>query len=132
MLAWMRKVPAWTEEWYFDAVQRTDCHAISGSWFGGFLKSLSTQKGAGKWGVVPIPEDPLQNWGGSFLAIPEQSQNIEAAWKFIEYAMANADAQNRMFVNVDYFPAFMPAWNNPLYEEPDPYFGGQKTREAVD
>lgn len=100
---------------------------ISGSWFGGFLKSWIDPKGAGKWGVIPIPEDPQQNWGGSFLAIPEQSQNKEAAWAFIEYAMANADAQNRMFVNVDYFPSFTPAWDNPLYEEGDPYFGGQKT-----
>jgi multiple sugar transport system substrate-binding protein len=102
---------------------------IAGCWFGGFLKSFVDPEGIGNWGVVPIPEDPQQNWGGSFLAIPEQSQNKEAAWAFIEYAMANADAQNRMFVAVDYFPAYMPAWDNPLYEEADPYFAGQKTRQ---
>jgi multiple sugar transport system substrate-binding protein len=101
---------------------------ISGCWFGGFLKSWIDPEGAGNWGIVPIPEDPLQNWGGSFLAIPEQSQNKEAAWAFIEYSMATNKAQNQMFVAVDYFPAYTSAWESPLYEEGDFYFGGQKTR----
>jgi multiple sugar transport system substrate-binding protein len=122
------KVPAWTEEWYSMLGQGQIATTIAGCWFGGFLKSFIDPTGAGKWGVVPIPEDPLQNWGGSFLAITEQSKNKEAAWAFIEYALTNADSQNRIFVNVDYFPSFLPAWENPLYDESDFYFGGQKTR----
>ncbi len=122
------RVPPWTQEWYTALGSGQIATTIAGSWFGGFLKSWIDPEGLGNWGVVPIPEDPLQNWGGSFLAITEQSQNKEAAWAFIEYAMANADAQNRMFISVDYFPAYLPAWENPLYEEGDPYFAGQKTR----
>lgn len=122
------RVANWTEEWYSMLANGQIATQISGCWFGGFLKSWIDPAGAGKWGVVPIPEDPLQNWGGSFLAITEQSKNKEAAWAFIEYAMATADAQNRMFVAVDYFPAYMPAWDNPLYQESDFYFGGQNTR----
>jgi multiple sugar transport system substrate-binding protein len=34
-----------------------------------------------------------------------------------------------MFVAVDYFPAYKPAFDDPLYHEGDPFFGGQKTRE---
>jgi len=123
------RIPAWSPEWYSALGSGQIATTIAGSWFGGFLKSWIDPEGTGHWGVVPIPEDPLQNWGGSFLAIPEQSQNKEAAWAFVEYAMANADAQNRMFVAVDYFPAYMPAWENPLYEESDPYFAGQNTRQ---
>jgi multiple sugar transport system substrate-binding protein len=122
-------IPAWTQEWYTALGAGQIATTIAGSWFGGFLKSWVDPQGAGRWGVVPIPEDPLQNWGGSFLAITEQSQNKEAAWAFIEYAMANADAQNRMFVTVDYFPALMLAWENPIYLEGDPYFAGQNTRQ---
>jgi multiple sugar transport system substrate-binding protein len=62
------------------------------------------------------------------MAIPEASQNKEAAWAFIEYSMATEKAQNQMFVAVDYFPAYKPAWENPLYQDSDFYFGGQKTR----
>jgi multiple sugar transport system substrate-binding protein len=122
------RVANWVEEWYSMLANGQIATQIAGCWFGGFLKSFIDPQGAGNWGVIPIPEDPLQNWGGSFLAIPEQSQNKEAAWAFVEYALASADAQNRMFVSVDYFPAYMPAWDNPLYQEADFYFGGQKTR----
>jgi multiple sugar transport system substrate-binding protein len=123
------KIPAWTQEWYTALQSGQIATTIAGGWFGGMLKSWIDPEGGGNWGVIPIPEDPLQNWGGSFLAIPEQSKNKEAAWAFIEYALANADAQNRMFVAVDYFPAYMPAWDNPLYAEADPYFGGENTRQ---
>jgi multiple sugar transport system substrate-binding protein len=122
------KATPWTEEWYSMLGNGQIATVIAGCWFGGFLKSWIDPDGAGNWGVIPIPEDPLQNWGGSFLAITEQSQNKEAAWAFIEYAMATPNAQNQMFVAVDYFPAYTPAWDNPLYEEGDLYFGGQKTR----
>jgi multiple sugar transport system substrate-binding protein len=123
------KVANWTEEWYSMLANGQIATQISGCWFGGFLKSWIDPQGAGKWGVIPIPEDPLQNWGGSFLAITEQSENKEAAWAFIEFAMGNADAQNRMFVSVDYFPALVTAWDNPLYMEGDFFFGGQNTRK---
>lgn len=69
-----------------------------------------------------------KNWAGSFLAIPEQSENKEAAWTFIEFALARADSQNKMFAAVDYFPAYIPAFDDPMYQEADPFFGGQQTR----
>lgn len=122
------KATFWVEEWYSMLAKGQIATTIIGCWFGGFLKSWIDAEGAGNWGVVPVPEDPLHNWGGSFLAIPEVSKNKEAAWAFVEFAMATAKAQNAIFVAVDYFPALKPAWEDPLYQEGDPYFGGQKTR----
>ncbi len=118
----------WSEEWYASIREGQIATLISGCWFGAMLKTFVDPDGAGRWGIVPIPDDPLQNWGGSFLAIPEKAQNKEAAWAFIEYCLATKRAQNEMFA-LDYFPAYMPAWDDPMYQEGDPYFGGQKTRE---
>jgi multiple sugar transport system substrate-binding protein len=118
----------WTEEWYAALNEGRIATTIVGSWFGGFLKSWIAADTAGDWGVVPVPEDPLQNWGGSFMAIPEQSEHKEAAWAFIEYSMANREPQNAIFEAVDYFPAYKPAWEAELYEVGDPFFGGQNTR----
>jgi multiple sugar transport system substrate-binding protein len=53
----------------------------------------------------------------------------DAAWAFIKYSMATKEGQNGMFAAVDYFPGYIPAWDDPMYNEADPYFGGQKTRE---
>jgi multiple sugar transport system substrate-binding protein len=118
----------WTEEWYAALNEGRVATTIVGSWFGGFLKSWIAADTAGDWGIVPVPEDPLQNWGGSFMAIPEQSEHKVAAWAFIEYSMAQADPQNAIFEAVDYFPAYKPAWEAEIYEVGDPFFGGQKTR----
>ena len=122
------RASAWTDEWYTMLSTGRVATTIIGSWFGGFLKSWIAKDTAGKWGVIPVPEQPLQNWGGSFLAIPRTSENPEAAWKFIEYVCADANAENTIMKTVDYFPAYKPAWKDPLYDQPDPFFGGQKTR----
>ena len=122
------KVNIWSEEWYAALNNGNIATSIVGCWFGGFLKSWIAKETAGKWGIVPVPEDSLQNWGGSFLAILEQCKQKEAAWKFIEYSMATSETQNLIFKTVDYFPAYKPAWTDPMYDEGDPFFAGQKTR----
>lgn len=119
----------WNEEWYNMLRNGQVAFTIIGCWFGSFLKSFVDPDGAGKWGMIEIPEDPLQNWGGSFLAIPEKAPNKEAAWAFVEYALATAEGQNGIFKSVDYFPSYIPAWKDPIYQEGDPYFAGQKTRD---
>ena len=122
------KVSFWSEEWYAALNNGNIATSIVGCWFGGFLKDWIAKETGGKWGIVPVPEDALQNWGGSFLAILEQSKQKEAAWKFIEYSMATSEPQNLIFKTVDYFPAYKPAWTDPMYNEGDPFFAGQKTR----
>jgi multiple sugar transport system substrate-binding protein len=126
------KVDNWSAEWQTMLGNDSIAIQFGGAWFGGFLKGWLKPEGVeweSKWGIFEVPEDPGSNWGGSFLSIPEQSQNKEAAWKFIEFALANKASQNKMFAAVDYFPAYIPAFDDPMYQEADPFFGGQKTRE---
>jgi len=122
------KASLWTNEWYTMLNEGHVATSIVGCWFGGFLKSWIAKDTGGKWGVIPVPEQPLQNWGGSFLGILQTSENPEAAWKFIEYVCADAQAENTIMKTVDYFPAYKPAWKDPMYDQPDPFFGGEKTR----
>ncbi len=122
-------VAQWGPEWQAMLGNGSLATEFLGSWFGGFLKGWIAPEAAGKWRVAPIPHNMGVNWGGSFLAIPEQSQNKELAWAFVEYAMATSEAQNKMFEVVDYFPAYTPAFDDPMYAMSDPYFGGQQTRQ---
>lgn len=119
-------------EWQIMLQRGTFAMFWSGCWAGGFLKTFlkpADYDWSGLWGVFEVPENPGANFGGSFLTIPEQSQNKLAAWTFVEYALATAEAQNKMFKAVDYMPAYKPAFEDPLYHEGDPFFGGQKTKE---
>ncbi len=98
----------------------------SGSWMSGALKTLIDPEGAGHWGATVLPAGMTDtNWGGSFVAIPEQSENKEAAWAFVKYMMT--EGQNTIFETIDFFPAYKPAWDAApeLYTNGDDYFGGQ-------
>lgn len=123
------QVEAWGPEWTSMLGDGRIAMVYSGSWFGGFLKTWIAEGTDGKWGVIETPLFDATNWGGSFLAIPAMSDNKAAAWAFIEYALTTAEAQNAMFEAVDYYPAYTPAWDDPMYEEEDPFFAGQRTRE---
>jgi multiple sugar transport system substrate-binding protein len=125
------KVANWTPEWQTMLGNGAIAIQYGGCWFGGFLKGWLKPENVdweGKWGIFEVPEEPGQNWGGSFMAIPQQTEKKEAAWKFIEFSLATKEAQNAMFRAVDYFPAYIPAFDDPFYQEPDSFFGGQKTR----
>ena len=125
---WDMNVDMWSGEAYAAYAAGTCVSVAAGSWFSGFLKTDIDPKGAGNWGATVLPGGmPNVNWGGSFLVIPEQSTNKEAAWAFVSYMLATSEGQNTMFKAVDYFPAYKPAWEAApeLYKDGDPYFGGQ-------
>jgi len=112
---------------YYDTAQIASI--ASGAWMGGFFKAWMAANQSGNFRICRLPLGlPDTNSGGSYMCIPEQSTKKEAAWLFIEFALATIDAQNKMFETVDYFPAYKPAWNDPIYDEGDPFFGGQQTR----
>lgn len=123
------QVEAWGPEWTSMLGDGRIAMAYSGSWFGGFLKTWIAEGTDGKWGVIEPPLFESTNWGGSFLTIPAMSDNQAAAWAFVEYALTTSEAQNAMFEAVDYYPAYTPAWDDPMYDEEDPFFAGQQTRQ---
>jgi len=104
-----------------------------GAWMGNFLKTWAAADQAGNWGVALMPAYQAggtrsSNQGGSAYFIPEGSQNPAAAWAFIEYVNLNPENQVAQFVYSDYFPANSATYSDPVFQEPDAYFGGQVTR----
>jgi lactose/L-arabinose transport system substrate-binding protein len=110
-------------------------------WFGGTIKDTVQQYPgqAARWGVFRLPALErgglrTSNLGGSVLVIPDQCRQKPAAWAFIEYALCTREGQLAQYRNFDLFPAFLPALEDPFFDEPDPFFDGQKVRRlfAVD
>ncbi|MFU0826583.1 MAG: Extracellular solute-binding protein [Lachnoclostridium sp.] len=128
---WDMNVDMWSNEAYAAYADGSCVSVSTGAWFGGFLKTDIDPNGSGHWGVTTLPGGvKSSNWGGSFLVIPEQSQNKEAAWAFVKYMLATTEAQNTMFKAVDYYPAYIPAWSDEsIYNEPDPYFCNQTPKK---
>jgi len=115
----------WGADWAAGVKNDAFAGMVIACWMQGGLSRDQPQT-AGKWRVVPAPEASY-NWGGSFCAIPEQCKNQEMAWDFLTWACCSAEGQNAMFKPTGVFPAYKPAWADPLYDAPQDFFGGQRT-----
>jgi lactose/L-arabinose transport system substrate-binding protein len=130
----------WTDQWYAELNANIDdpntppvASVVIAGWMGNFLKTWVAPDQAGNWGVALMPAyEPggvrSANQGGSNFFIPADSQNKDAAWAFIEYVNLDPDHHVQQFAYSDYFPAVESTYDDPLFLEPDPYFGDQVTR----
>jgi lactose/L-arabinose transport system substrate-binding protein len=130
-------VRPWTHDWMAGFNGDTIATYPNAVWLGGTIKDTVGGYGAGKagggWRAFPLPAFErggrrVSNLGGSVLVIPEQCAQKQAAWAFIEYALCTREGQLAHYANYDLFPAYLPALQDPLFEQPDPFFGGQHVR----
>ncbi len=101
-------------------------------WFGGTIRN-SAPKTAGGWRVFRLPAlEPggprVSNLGGSVLVIPDQCPKKPEAWAFVEYALCTKEGQLEQYRKFDLFPSLMSTFDDPFFDEPDPFYGGQKVR----
>ena len=97
-------------------------------WIGSLTSEMPELKG--KFAAMPLPVfaaggADTSNNGGSTLAIAATSQNPDLAWAFTSFALADAKNQASMLQTQGLFPAFFPAYNEPVMTAPQDYFGGQ-------
>jgi lactose/L-arabinose transport system substrate-binding protein len=128
-------VTEFSQEWMADLNNDAIATYPGAVWLGGTMKDVAGEysKANAQWGVFPLPAVArgglrVSNRGGSVLAIPDQSPNKEAAWAFIEFTLCTREAQVAQYRNFDLFPAYLPALEDPFFEQPDAFYGGQKVR----
>ncbi|MEU8926405.1 sugar ABC transporter substrate-binding protein [Kitasatospora sp. NPDC048545] len=85
---------------------------------------------SGRFGVVPLPAftpggPRTSNSGGSTLCVTAQSRNPETAWAFLSHLLADKANQASMMQHEGLFPAFLPALDDPWFQQPAPYYAGQ-------
>jgi ABC-type glycerol-3-phosphate transport system substrate-binding protein len=130
----------WTDNWYAEMNAKIDdpnvkpvASVVIAAWMGNFLKTWISADQAGNWGVALMPaytEGGVRsaNQGGSCAFVPASSTNPDAAWAFIEFMLLRKENQVKIFEYSDYFPAYEVTYDDPLFNKPDEYFGGQVTR----
>ena len=123
------RIAGWTPEW-FDAFKTGKCVTISvGSWFENILMDNVGKDGNGKWGVALSPEKQNSINGGAFYSIPTSGKNKAEAWKLLQY-LVSPKVQAEVFKQSGNFPANLQALDEPIFNEPSAYFGGQKIRQV--
>lgn len=121
---------AWSNEWSEGFKRGTVATEVTGAWMVGQLSNWVAPKTAGLWRAAVLPEGSTVSYGGSFYSIPRRSDTARKAlaWEFIQFMTLNRDRQLEAFTKYDAFPALLDAHNDPFFEEPLEFLGGQKAR----
>ena len=119
---------AWTGEWAEGFKRDKVASQMMGSWLSGHLAKWLAPDSKGQWRAANLPAGALASYGGSFYGVPKKAANKTQAWEFIKFMTVNKDIQLHSLKEIGAFPALKAAYADPMMDEPQPYFGGQKTR----
>jgi arabinosaccharide transport system substrate-binding protein len=106
---------------------------ITADWRVGYIKGYAPEL-AGKMRMMPLPifepgDVPTSTWGGTMIGITKASKHPEAAWKLIEKLYFSKEGIAERRKHTDILPPITTLWSDPMFHQPDPYFGGQKGQE---
>ena len=98
-------------------------------WAMAFIRPAAPET-EGKWRVFKLPaiekggrRSSLN--GGSAVFVTEQSKNKDAALAFVEFMMTTPQALVTGWQKNSVFPAYLPVFDDPVFNQPDPVYGGQ-------
>lgn len=85
---------------------------------------------AGKVKLMPLPAwskggRRTSVLGGTMLGITRQAQDFEATWQFAKHLYLSREIAQILYRETDSISPVKTFWDDPVYDEPDPYFCGQ-------
>jgi cellobiose transport system substrate-binding protein len=117
------KLAAFSPEWNTGFKQGAFATKTCPSWMLGVVKEQAGPENAGKWAVTDAFPNGGGNWGGSFLAVPKQSQHPKEAAELAAWLTA-PEQQIKAFGVTGNFPSQVDALDAPeLLEPTNDYFG---------
>lgn len=106
---------------------------VSGPWYTRFLEVKAPEQ-AGQWRVAPFPRRapmyPSCGLGGSCLAMPYNAPNKRGAIALARFMSTDRFAL-AYFRRIGSPPPQITAWRDPVFDQPSPYFGGQRVYRVV-
>ncbi|KHL10667.1 UNVERIFIED_CONTAM: ABC transporter substrate-binding protein [Mumia flava] len=105
------KLKAFSPEWNAGFKNGDFATIACPAWMTGYIKDQSGEENAGNWDITTVPGGS-GNWGGSWLAVPTQSEHQEEAIELIKF-LTSADGQLAAFEAEGNLPS-----NPTLYDDP--------------
>lgn len=124
------KVSAWSNEWSEGFKRGTIATQMTGAWLAGHMNNWLAPSTKGLWRAAQLPEGAFAAYGGTFFSIAKGAPavNKAMAWEFIQFMTLNREIQLRAFKGQDAFPALLETYNDPFFDLPLEFLGGQKAR----
>ena len=121
----------WSNEWAEAFRRNVTATELGGSWMVGQLANWVAPATKGLWRAAQLPESTWVSYGGTYYAIPRDSdpEKKALAWELIEMMTLDPARQLAALKTQDAFPALLAAQDDPMIDEPQPFLGGQRARE---
>jgi arabinosaccharide transport system substrate-binding protein len=86
---------------------------------------------AGKVKLMPLPAWERGGrrttvMGGTMLGIPKRVKDFDSAWRYAKNLYLSPDLARALFHTTGIVSPVKRHWTDPIYDEPSPYFGGQR------
>ena len=124
------RISTWSNEWSEGFKRGTLATQMSGAWLAGHLNNWLAPNTRGKWHAAQLPEAAFAAYGGTFFAIARGApmERKALAWQFIQMMTLDRSQQLAAFKSQDAFPALLSAYDDPFFELPIAFLGGQPAR----
>ena len=124
------RVSAWSNEWSEGFKRGTLATQMSGAWLAGHLNNWLAPNTKGLWRAAQLPEGAWAAYGGTFFAIARSAPaaNKRLAWDLIQLMTLDPVLQLQAFKSQDAFPALLATYDDPFFEQPIAFLGGQPAR----
>lgn len=120
------KYEMWTPEWATALNKGDFAVEMAPAWLKGYMTE-NAPEGKGNWRVTTLPSDFAGNWGGSYVAIPEETEHSEEAYEFAQW-LVSPENQLKSFEESGLFPSAPSVYEmDEFVNNEDEYFGGQNT-----
>ena len=124
------RVSAWSNEWAEGFKRGTLATDLTGAWMVGQMANWVAPDTKGLWRAAPLPDNTFVGYGGTYYALPRRAapDRKSLAWDFVQLLTLDPAMQFAAFKSQDAFPALLATHDDPFFEEPLPFLGGQKAR----
>jgi len=117
---------SFSDEWNAGFAQGTFATIGCPAWMTGVIAGAAGDEAAGLWDIADAPGDG-GNWGGSFLAVPAETENPEEAAKLATF-LTNPEAHVAAFEALGNLPSSPQGLEDPaVLDAENEYFNGAPT-----
>ncbi len=125
------RVTAWSNEWAEGFRRGRLATELSGAWMVGQMANWVAPGTRGLWRAAHLPGPTFVGYGGTFYAMPRRADPARKAlaWDLIRLLTLDPGLQLAAFKSQDAFPALLSTHEDPFFDEPLPFLGGQRARQ---
>ncbi len=125
------RVVTWSNEWAEGLRRGALATELSGAWLVGSMSNWVAPQTSGLWRAAQLPAQAHVAYGGAFYAMPRLAapSRKALAWEFIQLLTLDRERQLLAFKSYDAFPALLESHDDPFFDQPVPFLGGQPARQ---